>query len=104
MPHFFDQTPETLAALLHEMALPAYATGQLLDWVYRRGVADVASMTNISRANRAKLAERLIILRGAEVAHQIASDGTQKLLLAWPAGHKSEHPAALNVLSRSSER
>jgi 23S rRNA (adenine2503-C2)-methyltransferase len=84
MKHFFDQTPETLRALCDELGLPAYAPSQMLEWVYRRGVSEIGAMTDISRANRAKLAERLFILRGVEVAHQVATDGTQKLLVAWP--------------------
>jgi len=105
MQYFFDQTPESLAALCHELSLPRYAPAQLLEWVYRRGVADFDEMTDISCANRASLAERLTILRGSQVAHQVASDGTQKLLIAWPGPHAGDDAdPALVLLAERSQR
>jgi 23S rRNA (adenine2503-C2)-methyltransferase len=41
-------------------------------------------MSNLSRMDRATLAERITFVPSNVAAHQSSSDGTQKLLLAWP--------------------
>jgi 23S rRNA (adenine2503-C2)-methyltransferase len=43
-------------------------------------------MTDIGRADRTTLRENLAIVTAKSLAHQSASDGTQKLLLGWPEG------------------
>jgi 23S rRNA (adenine2503-C2)-methyltransferase len=93
-PHFFDLDPEGLEALIRAHGLPRYAAGQLLDWVYRKGVVDPDRMTNVARRDRGLLAETMTFYGGAVLAHQIASDGTQKLLLAWAP---SAAPAAARL-------
>ncbi len=82
-PHLFDQTPDSLADLFHGWGLPRFRADQVLDWVYRKGVADPRQMTNLSRDDRALLADRLTVLRGSVIRHQTATDGTQKLLISW---------------------
>ena len=83
VPHFFDQTPESLAELFHGWNLPRYRSQQVLDWVYRKGVADPMQMTNLGMADRELLAREMVFLRGRIVRHQSATDGTQKLLVDW---------------------
>ena len=86
----FALTAGQLAAHCRELDLPDYVADQVLQWVYRRGVVDPAGMTNISRANREKLAATLVFGRSRTLARQDASDGTQKLLLGWPDGGEAE--------------
>ena len=100
-PHIFDQTPDSLAALCADWGLPRYRAQQVLEWVYRKGVADPAQMSNLSKSDRALLAEKLCFLRGTQVGHQLATDGTQKLLVDWGA---SEDNGALNVLAGPSNQ
>jgi len=83
--HFFDLTPEALGKLCAEIGLPRYAPGQILDWVYQKGAADFAAMTNLSKLHRQALSERIRILQALIADHQQATDGTQKLLLEWNA-------------------
>ena len=85
-PHIFEQTPESLAEHFAEWGLPRFRAKQVLEWVYRHGVADPQQMTNLAKRDRALLAERLSWCHGASVGHQRATDGTQKLLLEWRSG------------------
>ena len=94
-PHLFDHTLDSLADLFAEWGLPRFRAAQVLDWVYRKGVADPAAMTNLSRRDRALIADRLDILRGTVIKHQVATDGTQKLLIEWGLGNRvSRHDDA----------
>ena len=64
--------------------MPAYRARQIFQWVYRNHVADPLAMANIPKKDRGLLAERLRFSAGRVLEHQIASDGTQKLLMQWP--------------------
>ena len=57
---------------------------QILEWVYAHGVIDPEGMTNLSAKDRETLAAEMNFLSGPTVAHQRATDGTQKLLIEWP--------------------
>jgi 23S rRNA (adenine2503-C2)-methyltransferase len=94
--HFFEQTPEALAAWCQSRALPKFRATQMLDWIYRKGVIDPAKMTNLSPADRATLAAEMTFLSGSTIAHQLASDGTQKLLVEWSS---TSEPTSLPVLN-----
>ena len=85
MPHFFDLKPESLEAFCVERDMPKFVAAQVLDWVYRKGVVEPDAMTNISARNRDVLREQLTFYSGRVVRHQIATDGTQKLLIDWSA-------------------
>lgn len=101
-PHFFDQTPDTLADLFGGWGLPKYRATQVMDWVYAKGVADPAKMTNLGQADRAMLAQRMRFVDGAVVQHQRATDGTQKLLVDWSLDPAAlERPNPLAVLGTS---
>lgn len=82
-PYLFDLDPGALRGLMEEWGLRPYRAEQILDWVYRKGVTDPERMTNLSKADRALVGERLSFHSGRVVGHQVASDGTQKLLLEW---------------------
>ncbi|MEM1330002.1 MAG: 23S rRNA (adenine(2503)-C(2))-methyltransferase RlmN [Planctomycetota bacterium] len=82
--HIFQFTPETLADWLGERGQPKYRAKQVLDWVYGKGEIDPAKMSNLPAALRDTLASEMTFLSGPTVAHQVATDGTQKLLVEWP--------------------
>ncbi len=96
--HIFDETPETLRAFCAEHGLPAFRADQILEWVYAKGVADPAAMSNLSKRDRALLASEITFESGPAIAHQRASDGTQKLLIDW-SGEAPEPDNPLAVLS-----
>ncbi|MBL0922295.1 MAG: 23S rRNA (adenine(2503)-C(2))-methyltransferase RlmN [Phycisphaerales bacterium] len=60
-----------------------FRADQVLDWVYAKGVADPAQMSNLSKRDREVLAAEMTFLSADVVRHQLATDGTQKLLLEW---------------------
>ncbi|MBX3367256.1 MAG: 23S rRNA (adenine(2503)-C(2))-methyltransferase RlmN [Phycisphaeraceae bacterium] len=84
--HIFGHTPETLGTWCDERRLPAFRAKQILDWVYAKGVVDPEAMSNLSKREREMLREEMVFLSGDVLAHQQASDGTQKLLVQWTDG------------------
>ncbi|MFT5424903.1 MAG: 23S rRNA (adenine2503-C2)-methyltransferase [Phycisphaerales bacterium] len=82
--HFFDKTPESLTSWCMDRGMPKFRAKQILEWVYQKGVIDPALMTNLSEMDRRILSEEMAFLTGPTVAHQLATDGTQKLLIEWP--------------------
>jgi len=81
--HIFDMTPASLRRWCAERGMPAYRADQILEWVYRHGVADPAAMTNLSKRERDTLAADMAFESGRTIAHRAATDGTQKLLVEW---------------------
>ena len=81
---FFEFDPTTLAAWAAARKMPAFVTKQIMEWVYTKGVIAPALMTNLSKLNRERLEQEMIFEQGNVQAEMSATDGTQKLLLAWP--------------------
>ncbi len=84
--HIFEHDPEALKAWCAEHAMAAYRAEQILDWVYRKRVASPEAMSNLSKADRAALSRGMTFLSGTVVRHQVATDGTQKMLVEWGEG------------------
>ncbi|MFG0307273.1 MAG: 23S rRNA (adenine(2503)-C(2))-methyltransferase RlmN [Phycisphaerales bacterium JB040] len=82
--HIFDHTPDSLGAWCADRGLPKFRAKQILEWVYEKGVVDPHAMTNLAGKDRDLLASEMVFLSGPTVAHQLATDGTQKLLIEWP--------------------
>ena len=83
LPHIFDYTPEAMRSFVGALGMPSYVADQLLDWVYQKGVIEVATMSNISARNRDAISSHLTFYAGNVVRHQLATDQTQKLLIDW---------------------
>jgi 23S rRNA (adenine2503-C2)-methyltransferase len=81
---FFELDEQGLRGWMQERDLPPFTARQLQDWVYRRGVIDTAAMTDLSKAARERVAREMVFERGEVRRHLAATDGTQKLLMAWP--------------------
>ena len=82
-PRFFDLLPSELLDLLAAAKWPAFRAKQVLEWVYGRGVDEPDRMTNLSKRDRAELADRLDFAPAAVAANQLSSDGTRKILMQW---------------------
>jgi len=82
-PHFFDFDPPAFEQWVQDEGMPRFRARQIMEWIYRHGVADPAAMTNLSRSDRARLGERLRITSGRVVQTSQASDGVRKLLMSW---------------------
>ncbi len=99
--HFFHHTPDTLAAWCDQHAMPAFRAKQILEWVYVKGVADPDEMTNLSAFDRQTLATEMTFVSGETIAHQLASDGTQKLLVQWDDAPATPSSTSLPILNES---
>ena len=91
-PCFFDLAPGELESFCTEHGLKRFVAAQILDWVYQKGVVDPGAMTNLSKSARELLQQSMTFYRSDVLAHQCASDGTQKLLLGW---HNAPTPVAV---------
>ena len=80
---FFDLDQRELSEFAREHEFKSFLPTQLCRWVYERGVTEFEKMTDISKRDRLRLAERLHFIQSDEIVAQKASDGTRKLLLAW---------------------
>lgn len=79
-------TPETLAEWCATEGIGGgrpFVAKQILEWVYQKGVIEPEKMSNLSKLDRQKLAEKMTFLSGEIVRHEKASDGVQKLLIEW---------------------
>ena len=74
------ELPELEGALVAFGAEPYHAR-QLYRWIYRRGVTDVALMTDLSRTLRARLAEEAAVGTPRVVGDERSADGTRKVVL-----------------------
>lgn len=81
--HVFGQTPESLQEVVTDLGMPRRVAGQILKWVWEKGVTDPEAMSDLSKRDRATIRERLLFDSGRVIAHQKATDGTQKLLVDW---------------------
>ncbi|MDR1464164.1 MAG: 23S rRNA (adenine(2503)-C(2))-methyltransferase RlmN [Oscillospiraceae bacterium] len=82
---------ETLAAELAALNLPAYRADQVFAWLQKRGARSFAEMTDLSKADRARLAERFTLSAcAAERKLVSAQDGTVKYLFRLADGEYVE--------------
>jgi len=101
----FEHDLASLTAACEAMALPRRTGGQVLKWVYEKGIVDFAQMSDLSKDARAKLEERFTGLQGSVIRHQVATDDTQKLLIEW--GADDDAPAegsALRIAGTRTDR
>ena len=84
-PCIFELTPDELSDLVAGWGMPAYRAGQILRWVYDKGADSPEAMTNIAKADRQIIAERLRLTAGRIIGSQIATDEVRKLLIDWSA-------------------
>jgi len=97
-PHLFALQRTALREWCTERGMQRHNADQILDWVYRKACADPMQMTNLSKRNRDLLAQSMRFTTARRIDHRVASDGTQKLLMAWEHGMTTAAPTALSVL------
>lgn len=81
---------EEMERLLADHGEPAYRGRQLFHWIYGRGVATFAEMTDLPVALRARLAEWTDIGGLAPLNRSISRDGTRKYLFGCADGRAIE--------------
>ena len=81
--HLLGLTRDELRERFAPLGLAGYRADQVRQWVFERRVDDWAAMTNLSKLDRQRLAERFTLAAGRVVSHQVSADGVHKLLLGW---------------------
>ena len=81
---------EALTAEMVALGEKPFRARQLWQWVYARGAADFADMTNLGKEFRARLAERYTLARPVVSRAQNSVDGTSKWLLRLADGQEVE--------------
>ena len=71
---------EELKAVVREMGMPAFTANQILKWLYQQHVGSIDEMTNLSKANRERLAAEYVVGAMAPIDCQRSKDGTIKYL------------------------
>lgn len=69
-----------LSAVCNELGLPRFAARQIARWLYVRHTEDPLCMTDISAANRQRLADRFAQVLAAPEYETRSADGTKKYL------------------------
>jgi 23S rRNA (adenine2503-C2)-methyltransferase len=80
---FYGLTANQLDQRLLAWRWPRFRGKQVRDWVYRKGISDVAKMTNLTALDRAALAGGFVFEHATILRQQQSEDGTLKLLLGW---------------------
>ena len=73
--------PDSLAEVLAGLGAKPFHARQIYAWIYRRGVADFARMTDLSLDLRAKLERTFTIPTPAVTSRSESADGTVKFLM-----------------------
>lgn len=77
---------EELTELVLSLGMPKFTGKQLAEWLYVKRITEIDEMSNISKANREKLAEQYIMGRVRPVTSQTSTDGTRKYLFKVASG------------------
>jgi 23S rRNA (adenine2503-C2)-methyltransferase len=88
--NLFDYDRKGLRALFAEMGEKPYRADQVMKWIYHRHVTDFGAMTDVGKALREKLEQRLDIVPPATLFEKQASDGTHKWLLGMDGANAIE--------------
>lgn len=85
MKQLLGLTLDQLKTVVTGLGMPAFTAKQLADWIYKKKVASIDDMLNVSKANREKLSAEYEIgcVRPSDVKESV--DGTKKYL--FPVGN-----------------
>ncbi len=76
----FGKTLEELKSIVKELGFPAFTAKQIADWLYKKKIANIDDMLNISKKNRELLKSKYTIGLSAFDNVQESVDGTKKYL------------------------
>jgi 23S rRNA (adenine2503-C2)-methyltransferase len=79
-------TLDELKDAVKTLGMPAFTGGQIAKWLYEKHVKSIDEMTNLSKANREKLAEYYEIGCAEAIDEQRSKDGTVKYLFPTRSG------------------
>ena len=73
-------TTAELKQVAQELGMPAFTGGQIAKWLYEKNVRSIDEMTNLSKQNRERLAEKYCVGAMEPIDCQRSVDGTIKYL------------------------
>lgn len=73
-----------------EMGIPAFRAGQVMGWIYDKGIINLDDMPNISKKDKEVLSQHLCFDELELITEQVAKDGTVKWLFRLHDGHEVE--------------
>jgi 23S rRNA (adenine2503-C2)-methyltransferase len=79
--------PAELQQVVQELGMPKFTAAQIAKWLYQQHAGSIDEMTNISKANREKLAADYQVGCMAPLDCQRSVDGTIKYLFPVASGH-----------------
>jgi 23S rRNA (adenine2503-C2)-methyltransferase len=82
-------SPGELQQVVTDLGMPKFTAAQISKWLYQQHAGSIADMTNLSKANREKLAEQYEVGCMAPIDCQRSVDGTIKYL--FPV--RTQHPS-----------
>ncbi len=75
-----------LKDIVKDLGMPTFTAKQICEWLYDKQVSSIEEMTNISKANRARLAAEYEVGRKAPKVSETSQDGTRKYLFEVDKG------------------
>ncbi|HUO08678.1 MAG TPA: 23S rRNA (adenine(2503)-C(2))-methyltransferase RlmN [Phycisphaerae bacterium] len=88
--HILELSPEELTDRLTALGMPKFRTKQIHEWIFQKRAASFEQMTNLSKNDRALLADKFDIFTSKIVRNLTSADGTEKMLLQWPPAEGQE--------------
>jgi len=85
-----ELTPAELEAFLAGLGKERFRAGQLLRWIYPRGVTEFSAMTDLAKGFREELGQRATVSSFTPVAEEVSRDGTRKFLFRLADGESVE--------------
>lgn len=79
-------TLDELKGVVTGLGMPGFTARQLAQWLYQRRADSIEKMTNISKVNRQKLAEKYTVGTMTPLESQLSKDGTKKYLFSTADG------------------
>jgi 23S rRNA (adenine2503-C2)-methyltransferase len=83
-------TPDELVAFLSGIGKERFRAGQILRWIYQRGVTDFAGMSDLSKELREELTRRATVSDWSPEVVEESRDGTRKYLFRLADGQTVE--------------
>jgi 23S rRNA (adenine2503-C2)-methyltransferase len=93
--HILGLSLQELEGRVVELGMPKFRAKQVFEWIFAKRASSFEEMTNLSKGDRALLAEKFGIFTSTVVRNLKAPDGTQKILLEWPAAREGDKGGGL---------
>ncbi len=94
---FFGLEPREFDAIVADWNWPHFRCDQVRQWAYQKAVGDPQQMTNLSKLDRERLAQRVAFARSTIASHQVSEDGTQKFLFEWNDDGKASNAETVMI-------